>query len=80
MQQPFLRTARCALTPPPGFLLFFFFDNRIRFYLKKIFPTLRMGNIIILQGVRTMHSSTMDGLKMEKINKRITNSDGIDIM
>lgn len=52
----------------------------IRFYLKKIFPTLRLGKIITLQGVRTLNSSKMEDLKMEKINEGITNLAEMDIM
>lgn len=33
-----------------------------------------------MQGIRTLHSATIDDLKMEKINEGIANLAGIDII
>lgn len=53
----------------------------IRFYFfLKIFCKLRMGNNIMMQGVRTLYSSTKEGLKIEKLNKGIINLAGIGII
>lgn len=39
-----------------------------------------MGNIISMQGIRTLHGATTDDLKMEKINEGIASLAGIDII
>ena len=44
---------------------------------KKIFPMLRMGNFT-MQGVRTLYTTTIDGLKTENINEGITDLGGVD--
>lgn len=39
---------------------------------------LRMGNSIAIKGVRSLYGSTMDSLKMEKLNEGIVKLSGID--
>lgn len=38
-----------------------------------------MGNKIIMQRVRSLYGSTMDGLKMEKLNEGVFSLVGLDI-
>lgn len=38
-----------------------------------------MGNYIMMEGVRSLYDNTMKSLKMEHLNERIINFDGIFI-